>query len=76
MRNPFESMVSFRKLETVGKHENPDEVVAFNAAKWSQFKKAEIGSWYKHALSYLKKPNNKMHILQYDELVKDTRKGG
>jgi len=68
-------MVSYRKLETVGKHENPDENQAFNVKKWSEFKKAEIGSWYKYSMSYLKNPNNKMHILLYDELVKDTQKG-
>jgi hypothetical protein len=75
MRNPFESMVSYRKLEVVGKIENPEEMVAFNTSKWHSFKSTEIGSWYKHAVSYLKHPNNKMHVIQYDDLVSDTRKG-
>lgn len=75
MRNPFESMVSYRKLEIAGKLENPDEKEAFNTSKWASFKSTEIGSWYRHAISYLKHPNNKMHVIQYDDLVKDTRKG-
>lgn len=75
LRNPFESIISYRKLETVGKIENPDEVTAFNVTKWTDFKKKEIGSWFRLAMSYLNMPSSKMHFINYDELVGNTKRG-
>ncbi len=75
LRNPFESIVSYRKLETVGKTENPDEVTAFHVAKWRDFKEKEIGSWFRHSMSFLKSQTYKKHFILYDELVGNTKQG-